>query len=311
MAIRARAIQNTAYSRPGVERTLHRRTPPREVAWHKVKARATPSLAIGGGLIGLLVLAALVAPLVAQYPYDQVMAGGRLAAPSLDHPFGTDALGRDMLSRILYGARIALGVASGGVAIAASLGILPGLIAGYRGGWIDQALSRAMDVWLAFPGLLLAMVIVSRLGPSLQNTVIALGVVGAPGFFRLTRGATLSARRAAYVEAAHATGARELRILLRHILPNLASPLIVLATMRAGTLLLAAGGLSFIGLGAQQPLPEWGALLAAGRNYLDTAPWLAIFPGVCITGVVAGLNLLGDGLRDLLDPQLNGKNAYR
>lgn len=265
--------------------------------------RLSPSLSVGSAIVALVLLAALFAPILTPYAFDTVMAGAKLDTPSLAHPLGTDQLGRDMFSRVLFGARIAVGIAALGVGIAAALGILPGLVAGYRGGWLDQALSRLMEVWLAFPGTLLALVIVSGLGPSLQNTVIALGIVGAPGFYRLTRSATLSTRRTLYVQAAEAIGASEWRILLRHILPNLASPLVVLGTMRSGTLLLACGGLSFVGLGAQPPLPEWGALLAAGRNYMDTAPWLAVFPGISIMLAVVGLNLFGDGLRDWLDPR--------
>jgi peptide/nickel transport system permease protein len=266
--------------------------------------RFTPSLWIGGGIVLALVLTAVLAPLVTRYPPDLVVAEIRLQPPGLAHPFGTDALGRDMFSRIVYGARIAVVMAVLGVGIAMVTGVGLGLVAGYRGNWSDQALSRLMEVWLAFPSLLLAIVIVARLGPSLKSTVIALGIVGVPSFFRLTRASTLSARRAEYVESAQAIGARDARILMRHILPNVAPSLIVLATMRLGALVLAAGGLSFIGLGAQPPLPEWGALLAAGRNYMDTAPWLAIFPGVCITLTVVGFNLMGDGLRDALDPRL-------
>ncbi|MBI4787196.1 MAG: ABC transporter permease [Chloroflexi bacterium] len=273
--------------------------------------RGTPSLWVGGVIVAALLAAALAAPLLTPFAPDTVMAGAKLDAPSLVHPFGTDALGRDMLSRVAYGARIAVGIAVFGVAIAATLGIIPGLIAGYRGGWVDQVFSRAMDVWLAFPGMLLALIIVSRLGPSLENTVIALGLVGAPGFYRVARSTTISARRTLYVQAAEAVGAHESRILFRHILPNLSSSLIVLATMRSGMLLLASGGLSFVGLGAQPPLPEWGSLLAAGRNYMDTAPWLAIYPGACITLAVAGLNLLGDGLRDLCDPRQAKSNERR
>ena len=265
--------------------------------------RHSHSLWIGSLFVGLVLLAGLAAPLMTPYAPDTVMAGAKLQAPSLTHPLGTDALGRDMLSRVLYGARIAVGVACLGVGIAALLGIIPGLVAGYRGGWTDQILSRVMDVALAFPGMLLALVLVARLGPSLQNTVLALGIVGAPAFYRLTRNSTIAVRRADYVQAAQAVGARERRILLRHILPNLASSLIVMATTRGGTLLLAAGGLSFVGLGAQPPMPEWGALLASGRNYLGSAPWLSIGPGLAMTLAVTGLNLLGDGLRDALDPR--------
>jgi ABC-type dipeptide/oligopeptide/nickel transport system permease subunit len=160
-----------------------------------------------------------------------------------------------------------------------------------------------MDVWLAFPGMLLALVIVARLGPSFRNAILALGIAGAPGFFRLTRSLALSARHTAYVEAARSVGATDGRVLLRHILPNLSAPLLVLITSRAGILLLAGGALSFLGLGAQPPTPEWGALLAAGRTHMDTAPWLAVFPGICLTLAVVGFNLLGDGLRDRLNPQ--------
>ncbi len=251
----------------------------------------------------LLLLSALFAPILAQYPPDLVVGEARLQSPSTVHPFGTDALGRDMLSRVLYGARIAVRMATLGVSIAAFVGVALGLLAGYYGGWLDQLVSRVLEVWLAFPSLLLAIIIVARLGPSLQNAVVALGIVGVPSFYRLTRGCTLSERQALYVEAARAVGANDRRILLRHILPNIAPSLVVLTSMRLGMLVLAGGGLSFIGLGAQPPQPEWGALLAAGRDYMDTAPWLAIYPGLCITTTVAGFNLLGDGLRDVLDPR--------
>ena len=279
-------------------------TPPlasrRLLAWRR---RATPSLWIGGGIVILLLLSALLAPVLAQYPPDLVMGEVRLQAPSAAHPFGTDAFGRDVLSRVLYGAQIAVGMSALGVGIAAAIGVTLGLLAGYYGGWLDQVLSRMMEVWMAFPSLLLAIIIVARLGPALHNAVVALGIVGVPAFYRLTRGCTLSARKATYVEAARAVGASDRRIVLRHILPNNSSSLVVLATMRLGVLVLAGGGLSFIGLGAQPPQPEWGALLAAGRDYMDSAPWLAIFPGLCITFTVAGFNLLGDGLRDALDPR--------
>lgn len=263
----------------------------------------TPSLWLGGAIVTVLLLSALLAPAIAKYPPDLVMGQARLQGPSMAHPFGTDALGRDMLSRVLYGGRIAVGMAVLGVGIAAALGVTLGLLAGFYGGWRDQFLARVMDVWMAFPSLLLAMIIVARLGTDLRNAVLALGIVGVPAFFRLTRGCTLSARQDTYVEAARSMGACDRRILLRHILPNNISSLVVLITMRMGMLVLAGGGLSFIGLGAQPPQPEWGALLAAGRDYVDTAPWLAIFPGLCITLTVAGFNLLGDGLRDALDPR--------
>jgi ABC-type dipeptide/oligopeptide/nickel transport system permease subunit len=271
--------------------------------------RLTPSLLIGGGLVALFLLAALLAPALAPYPPNAVGAGESLAAPGPAHPFGTDLLGRDLFSRVLFGARAALLTAVIGVGLAAGIGIAGGLAAGYYAGRLDQALSRAMEVWMAFPGLLLALIVVARLGPSLVNAALALGVVSAPGFFRLTRGATLSARQTGYVEAAQAAGAADRRIILRHILPNIAPSLVVLATLRLGVTILAAGSLSFVGLAAQPPQAEWGALLANAREYMGEAPWLALYPGLAVTGTVVGLNLLGDGLRDLLGPRRG--SAYR
>jgi ABC-type dipeptide/oligopeptide/nickel transport system permease subunit len=264
--------------------------------------RATPSLWFGGVTVVLLLLVAFLAPWLAPYPPEQVLSGGRLEPPGLLHPFGTDSLGRDLLSRVLFGARIALETAALGAGISAGLGISLGLLAGFYRDWVDQLLSRVIEIWLAMPGLLFAIVIVARLGPSLRNAAIALGIIGVPSFFRLARSGALSARESAYVAAARSLGAADTRIITRHILPNLAPSLVVLATMRLGVMVLASGGLSFIGLGAQPPEPEWGALLADGRSYMGVAPWLAIYPGLCITLTVVGLNLFGDGLRDMLDP---------
>ncbi len=273
----------------------------------QIRRRLTPSLWVGGVITTLLLLTALLAPVITRYPPDLVGADAPLQPPNATHLFGTDSLGRDMFSRVVYGARIAVEMAALGVGIAITLGVTLGLLAGYYGKWVDQALSRIIEVWLAFPSLLLALIIVARLGPSLRNTIIALGIIGAPSFYRLARSGTLSARQVAYVEAARSLGVSDRRILWRHILPNIAPSLMILATMRLGVLVLAGGGLSFIGLGVQPPQPEWGALLAAGRDYMDTAPWLAIYPGLCITLSVIGFNLLGDGLRDVLDPrQRNG-----
>lgn len=259
-------------------------------------------LAVGGSLVGLMVLADLLAPLLAPSAPDLIQPALRLQPPSLAHPLGTDPFGRDLFSRILYGTRIALRTSVVTVLLAASPGMVLGLLAGYYRGWIEQALSRTMDVWLSLPGLMLAVVLIARMGPSLRTTIIALGVVGVPSYYRLVRGGTLSARHSLYVEAARSIGVGDARILLRHILPNLASPLIVLITLRLGTVVLAVGGLGFIGLGAQPPQPEWGTLLAEGRDYVDIAWWLAVFPGLAITASVMGFNLLGDGLRDLLAP---------
>ena len=268
----------------------------------RIMARRTPSLYVGAILVTLLIVVAATAHWLTPYAPELVGAGAPLQAPSWSHPFGTDNLGRDLFSRIVYGSRLALCMATGGVTLAGVLGVSLGLIAGFYGRGVDRLLSRLVEVWMAFPGLLLALVIVARLGPSLSNTLIALGVVGMPSYFRLVRAAAISARHQAYVEAAHAVGLTDLRIVSRHILPNALPGIIVLATMRMGMLLLAGGGLSFIGLGAQPPQPEWGAMLAAGRDYMQIAPWLALFPGLCLTVTVIGFNLLGDGLRDALDP---------
>lgn len=263
--------------------------------------RVTPSLKVGGALVALLVLAALLAPWLAPYPPDRVAAGAALEAPSRAHPMGTDALGRDLLSRVIYGARAALLMAVVGAGVAAVLGVAPGLAAGYFGGWSDRALSRASEVWLAFPGLLLAVILVARLGPSLLNAALALGIASAPGFFRLSRAEVMCAKAGLYVESARALGASHHRVVFRHIVPNILPSLIVLATMRAGTMILAGGGLSFVGLGAQPPVAEWGALLAQGRDAMADAAWLAVFPGLAIILAVVGFNLLGDGLRDRSD----------
>ncbi len=264
-------------------------------------SRVTPSLRAGGLIFLALLLAALLAPILAPFAPDQIGAGPRLAAPTLAHPFGTDALGRDLLSRVIYGARAALALAGIGVGVSAAIGVSLGLAAGYFGGWADRALSRGMEVWLAFPGLLLAVILVARLGPSLTHAALALGIASAPGFFRLARAETLCAKAGQYVESAAALGASAHRIVLRHILPNILPSLIVLATMRAGALILAGGGLSFVGLGAQPPAAEWGALLAQGRDAMGEAPWLAVFPGIAVMVTVVGLNLLGDGLRDWME----------
>ena len=260
------------------------------------------SLWIGAFGVGAVLLVALTAEYWTPYPPEQLAAGPLLAAPSAQHLFGTDNLGRDLFSRVMSGARIAILMAFGGVAIGATIGVPLGIAAGYYGRWADSILSRMMEVWLAFPALLLAILVVARFGSSLTSTIVALGIVGAPAYFRLVRSGAISGKHTLYVEAAYASGASDFRILLRHVLPFTASAVIVLASMRAGMLLLAGAGLSFIGLGVQPPTPEWGALLATGRDYLDMAPWMAVFPGLAITFTVVALNQLGDGLRDTLDP---------
>ena len=258
----------------------------------------TPSFMIGAALVGLLLLTAVLAPILAPSPPDLIQPAQRLQAPSSAHPMGTDAFGRDMFARVVYGARLAIKVSLSTTVLAAVLGIVLGLMAGYHQGRWDQVLARIFDVWMAFPGLLLAVVVVAWLGPSLNSAIFALAVMSVPAFFRLARSSAMTESTHLYVEAARSIGASNRRILLRHLLPNITSPLIVLASLTMGMALLAASGLTFIGLGAQPPTPEWGALLAAGRDALDTAWWLSIFPGLAITLSVMGFNLLGDGLRD-------------
>ncbi len=282
----------------------------RRSAW-RWPAIVSPQLIIGSALLALLIIAAIFAPILAISPPDEIEPVQRLLPPSPEHPFGTDQLGRDLFSRVIYGSRLALQMSVLSVALSAIPGIVLGLIAGYYRNWINIALTMVMDAWLSFPGLLLAIVLVARMGPSLGTTVIALGIVGVPAFYRLVRNSTMSARHALYIEAAYSMGFSEARILFRHVLPNLASPIIVLTTLRLGAMLLAGGGLSFIGLGAQPPDPEWGALLAAGRDSMGRAWWLATFPGLAIALSVLGFNLMGDGLRDALAPDQKSRRSHK
>ena len=227
----------------------------------------------------------------------------RFHPPSLAHPFGTDDFGRDVFTRVLYGARISLQVGIIAVGIAGALGSLLGLLTGYLGGWVDAAGQWLVDVLLAFPGLLLALAIIAVLGPGLPNVMVAVGIGSMPAYARLMRGQVLSLKHDEFVEAARVIGCSSMRILFVHILPNTLSPVIVLASLGFAGSVLSAAALSFIGMGAQPPTPEWGAMLATGREYLRKEWWIATFPGMAIALTVLGFNLLGDGLRDALDPQ--------
>jgi peptide/nickel transport system permease protein len=265
--------------------------------------------AIIAGLVILLVcvLAALLAPAISPYdPLEQNISQS-LRPPSASHPFGTDKLGRDVFSRILYGARLSLIVGLAVVAAAALLGTAVGLLAGYLGGWADEAMMRVTDIFFAFPGLILAMAIAGALGPSLRNALIAIIVVTWPVYARLVRGQTLALKEREFIQAAHALGVPQSRIIARHLLPNTFSPLLVQASFDLGAAILSVAGLSFIGFGAQPPTPEWGVMVSEGRNYMATQWWLATFPALAILLIVLSFNLLGDGLRDLLDPRLRGR----
>lgn len=261
------------------------------------------SALLGGSLVAVLLAVALVGPLVA--PYDPVAMdlSNRFLPPSLAHPFGTDDFGRDVFTRVIYGARISLQVGIISLGIAGILGSLLGLLTGYVGGWLDAAGQWLVDVLLAFPGLLLALAIIAVLGPGLPNVMVAVGIGSMPAYARLMRGQVLSLKHDEFVEAARVIGCSSARILFVHILPNTLSPIIVLASLGFAGAVLSAAALSFIGMGAQPPTPEWGAMLATGREYLRDEWWIATFPGVAIALTVLGFNLLGDGLRDALDPQ--------
>ncbi len=263
-------------------------------------------IALLGALIVLaFLLTAVLAPLIA--PYHPISDGSlvdRLQAPTESHLLGTDSQGRDILSRIIYGAQISVQIGVISVGISLLIGTLLGVLAGFYGGWVDNLIMRLVDIMMAFPGVLLAIAITAVLGPELKNAMIAIGIVNIPSFARIVRGTVLSVKGMEYVEAARAIGATDTRIIFRHVLPNSLAPLIVQTTLSVGTAILDAAALSFLGLGAQPPTPEWGAMLSDGRSYLQKAPWVMFFPGMAIMLVVLGFNLLGDGLRDALDPRL-------
>ena len=265
---------------------------------------ANPPALVALGILLMVIVLALAAPVVSPYDPIAIAPAERLSPPSSAHPLGTDEIGRDLLSRIIHGARISLWVGLVVVGLAGSVGTLLGVAAGYARGWLDTILMRFIDMILAFPGLVLAMAIASSLGPGLTNAMLAVAFVAMPGYTRLARGQALAIREQQYVEAARALGAGHRRIILRHILPNCLSPMLVMATMGMGLAILTAASLSFIGLGAQPPTPEWGAMVASGRAFLLDQWWYAIFPGLAIFLTVVSFNLLGVWLRDVLDPRL-------
>ncbi|OLD52261.1 MAG: hypothetical protein AUI58_03695 [Chloroflexi bacterium 13_1_40CM_2_70_6] len=261
-----------------------------------------PVALLGLAMVAVYVLVALAVGVLPLRDPLQVSAQ-RLAAPSLEFPFGTDALGRDLLSRVLWGARLSIQVAVFSVAVATLVGGGLGLVAGYVGGLLDLAIGRVLDVFFAFPAILLALGIVAALGPDPTNVVIAIGIVYTPIFARVVRGPVLALKVRDFVEAARAIGATPSRIVVRHIVPNLISTLVVQVSLALSWSVLTEGALSFLGLSAQPPAPSWGVMLNEGRQYLEFATHLAVFPGLAIMVAVLGFNLLGDGLRDALDPQ--------
>jgi glutathione transport system permease protein len=270
--------------------------------WRRFRRRKVALAALA--VLLLIVLAAIAAPLIAPYDpsapdYDNVLAG-----PSWIHLCGTDTYGRDIFSRIIWGGRISLAVGFVSVALGGAIGILLGLVSGFFGGWVDGVIMRFCDVLLAFPGILLAIGVVAVLGPGIINAIYAIAVFSIPVFARLVRGSTLALKQALYVQAARSIGVKRSVLVLRHILPGTLPAVIVYISLRVGTAILVAAALSFIGLGAQPPSPEWGAMLADGRSYLGVADHLTLFPGLAIFITVLAFNLLGDGLRDALDQKL-------
>lgn len=255
-------------------------------------------------IIGILVFAAIFADFIAPYDYAEQNLKERFQTPSWEHPFGTDNFGRDIFSRIIYGTRISLQVGFVAVGIAVVVGGILGAIAGYYGKFLDNFIMRIIDVMLAIPSILLAIAITAAFGAGLTNVMIAIGISSIPSYARIVRASVLSVREQEYIEAARATGASDFRIIFGHILPNSLSPIIVQATLGVAGAILSTAGLSFIGLGIEPPLPEWGAMLSAGRSFLRDYPHIVMFPGVTIMITIFALNLFGDGLRDALDPKL-------
>jgi len=292
-----------------MQRSDLRRHAPIDVTRPAVQARRTRWMPrdvgtiLGTMTVLMLVLAALAAPLIAPHPPTRQQLSNAFAMPSTTYPLGTDHLGRDLLSRTLFGARTTLGATALVLGVVLTIAIVVGVFAGYAGGWVDHLLMRLVDLVLAFPGLLLAVAVAGTLGPGLLNVTLALALVWWAGYARLIRGLVLEMRHREYVVAAETLGIPRARIAARHILPNILGPVVVLASLDLGSIVLSIAGLSLLGLGAQPPTPEWGAMLNDAQPFLQTEPWLIVAPAVAIVLTVLGWNLVGDGLRDWLDPR--------
>jgi peptide/nickel transport system permease protein len=278
---------------------------PARSEWTRVwsSLRRNRGAMIGLGITLLLVVVAILAPFISPHDPTLMGAGGSLELPSAAHPFGTDKFGRDLFSRIVAGSRLTLFIGVLAVAISCTAGSLLGLLSGYFGGTVDNVIMRAVDVMFSFPDILIALSVVALLGPSLQNAVIAVGISAIPWYARVVRGTVMVEHEKQYFEAARSLGAGHGRLVLRHILPNALPPILVLATLGFSTAILSAAALSFLGLGAQPPEPEWGLELALGRDLMRQAWWIMTFPGIAIAVTVLGFNLLGDGMREALDPR--------
>ncbi|NHN60002.1 MULTISPECIES: ABC transporter permease [Halorussus] len=269
------------------------------------KFRGNTKAMVGLVLVVTLIVVAIFAPIIAPYSISETDIDARSEAPSLDHPFGTDELGRDIFSRVVMGSRISLYVGFGAIGAALAVGTLIGVVAGYFGGLTDEVLMRVMDAAMAFPPVLLALTLMVVLGPELRNVILALAFVYTPYIARVARSAALTERNEAYVEAAVARGESDTRIVFGEVLPNCAAPLLVQGSLNVSFAILAEASLSFLGLGAQPPTPSWGLIIDTGRGFIETAPWMILFPGLAIGITVIGFNMLGDGLRDVLDPKVD------
>lgn len=285
-----------------IEAEVSRNVGPWREAWRGFKKS---KVALAGAIIVLFfILLAIFGPLIAKEGINEQVMTDRLQPPSAEYWLGTDDFGRDILSRIIHGAKISLWVGFFSVIGSVIIGSVLGIVAGYYGRWVDTIISRVFDIMLAFPSILLAIAIVAVLGPSLQNALIAIAIINVPNFGRLIRSKVLSIKEDEYITAAKAIGMKDVRILFSHILPNSMAPVIVQGTLAIATAILEAAALGFLGLGAQAPMPEWGKMLADSKNYLQSAPWTMIFPGIAIMLTVLGFNLMGDGLRDAMDPKM-------
>jgi peptide/nickel transport system permease protein len=271
-------------------------------AWRSFRKNKLAML--GLVIILFFILLAIFAPLLTHYDYKAQNLMNRLQPPSSVHWFGTDDLGRDLFTRVIYGARISLWVGFFAVVGSVIVGTFLGILAGYYGKWVDTLISRFFDIMLAFPSILLAIAIVAALGPSLQNALLAIAIVNIPTFGRLVRAKVLSLKEEEFIMAARAQGMKDRRILFHHVLPNSLAPIIVQGTLGIATAILEAAALGFLGMGAQPPEPEWGKMLSDSRQFIQLAPWTVIFPGISIMFTVLGFNLMGDGLRDVLDPRM-------
>lgn len=297
MAVRVSGFGRAARTAAPSEDVVPRQRPVRRLL-------GDPLAATGLVLVTVLVLAAILAPLLAPNDPGAVDPVGRLAGSSWEHPLGTDELGRDVLSRLLYGARWSLGIAGLATVVVMLTGVVVGVVAGFYGGVVDSLIMRIVDVLLALPNLVLYLAIVGTLGPGVENVFLALVAISWASYARVVRGLVLSVRERAFVRASLSLGAGDGRLMLRHVLPNVVSPVIVLASLQAGGMILALAALGFFGLGAQPPTPEWGTMINQSRLFLQSAPTLMIYPGLAISLAVLGLNLLGDGIRDAYDPRV-------